>query len=351
MEAAILDPMTKPSPPRLDELDRCILSALQIHGRASWQQIARAVGSSDSTVSRRVNQMLSDGTAQVIAGTDPLLCDEGYPVLVQISSRAGATAEVARELALRPDVRFAALVTGSFDVVVELIVRSQTELGSILFNEIDRIPGVWSTTTESVVAHYKLANLWLEGALPSQAVAQLEAERGTVEAGSPRPLDEREQALVDLLAGDARASFAAMAQQLGTSESAVRRRLDTLVRESRVHFSTIVDPEVFGYTAPTMYWLHMELRHVEEAAQILTQQPDVRYVAATAGYSDLTVEVVLRDQQDLHRFNMQVLGELPGLRRAEAGLELATLKRAFVLNQKALDMLTERPVLSEGALA
>ncbi|NJC21523.1 DNA-binding Lrp family transcriptional regulator [Arthrobacter pigmenti] len=343
--------MTTPSAPRLDELDRCILSALQIHGRASWQQIARAAGTSDSTVSRRVNQMLDDGLVQVIAATDPLLCDEGYPVLVQITSRAGATAEVARELAIRPDVRFAALVTGSFDVVVELIVRSQTELCYVLFNEIERIPGVWSTTTESVVAHYKLANLWLQGTLPRDAVAQLESERGAVEPGSPRPLDERERALVDLLTEDARASFAAMAQRLGTSESGVRRRLDALVREGRVHFSTIVDPEHFGYTAPTMYWLHMELRHVEEAARILTQQPDVRYVAATAGYSDLAVEVVLRDQQDLHRFNMQVLGELPGLRRAEAGLELATLKRAFVLNPKALDLLTERPALPEGALA
>ncbi|GAB3267517.1 Lrp/AsnC family transcriptional regulator [Arthrobacter pigmenti] len=299
--------------------------------------------------------MLDDGLMQIAASTDPLRCAEGYPVLVQITGKAGSAADVAKELALRQDVRFAALVTGSFDVVIELIIRSQTELGHVLFNEIDKIPGVWSTATESVVCHYKLANVWLRGALDPAASARLESERGIVQPVTPKALDDRDRALVDLLSEDARASFAVMAQQLATSESWVRRRLDVLVREGRLRFSTIVDPELFGYTAPTLYWLQMDLKHVEEAASILMNQPDVRYVAATAGYSDITVEVVLRDQQDLHRFNTQVLGGLPGLHRAEAGLELATLKRAFILNHRTLDLLDQGPgrnaIPREGASA
>lgn len=339
--------MTRLRPTRLDELDRCIVAALQIHGRANWQQIARAVGASDSTVARRVNRLLGDGLVKVAASTDPLMCDEGYPVLVQISCKAGVATEVAQELAKRVDVRFAALVTGSFDVVIELIVRSQAELARVLLTEIDRIPGIWSTTTESVLSHYKLARVWLHGTLSDAAAAALAAERGVVEQGLPRPLDEREQALVDLLYEDARASFTVMAQRLGTSESGVRRRLDALVREGRVRFSTIVDPELLGYTAPTMYWLQVDLCHVEEAARTLAAQPDVRYVAATAGYSDITIEAVLRDQHDLHRFNTQVLGALRGLHRAEAGLQLITLKRAFVLNENALGPLAP----TEGRLA
>ena len=332
--------MTPPHAARLDEVDRRIVAALQIHGRASWQQVARAVGASDSTVARRVNRLFGDGLVKVVASTDPLLCEQGYPVLVQITSRAGAATSVAQELAARPDVRFAALVTGSFDVVIELIVTSQTELARVLFNEIDHVPGIWSTTTESVLSHYKVAHVWLRDTLTEEASAALEAERGVVEPGGPRPLDAREMAVVGLLAEDARASFTTMAQQLGTSESGVRRRVDSLVREGRVGFSTIVEPELLGYTAPTMFWLQMDLGRVEEAARTLAAQPDVRYVAATAGYSDIAVEVVLRDQQDLHRFNTQVLGGLPGLRRAEAGLELVTLKRAFALNEAMSDLFT-----------
>ena len=340
--------MTTSAPVRLDEVDRRIVAALQIHGRASWQQLARAVGASDSTVARRVNRLLEDGLVKVVASTDPLLCAQGYPVLIQITSKAGAATAVAQELAARPDVRFAALVTGSFDVVIELIVTSQTDLARVLFNEIDRVPGIWSTTTESVLSHYKVAHVWLRETLSDTAAAALEAERGTVEAGMPRLLDPRELDLVGLLAEDARASFTTMAQRLGTSESGVRRRLDALVREGRVGFSTIVEPELLGYTAPTLYWLQMDLAHVEEAARTLASQQDVRYVAATAGYSDVAVEVVLRDQQDLHRFNTQVLARLPGLHRAEAGLELVTLKRAFVLNEAMSDLFTPTKEPSHG---
>ncbi|MGH3585941.1 MAG: Lrp/AsnC family transcriptional regulator, partial [Pseudonocardia sp.] len=130
------------SRPVLDNVDRCIVTALQIHGRASWQQIARAVGASDSTVARRANRLFGEGLVQVVATTDPLACEQGYPVVVQITSEAGAAVDVARRLAARSDVRFAALITGSFDVVVELIVGSQTELARVLFNEIDRAPGI-----------------------------------------------------------------------------------------------------------------------------------------------------------------------------------------------------------------
>jgi DNA-binding Lrp family transcriptional regulator len=319
----------------LDTLDRCIVAALQIHGRASWQQIARAVGASDSTVARRVNRLFGEGLVRVAASIDPLACAQGYPVVVQISCETGAATTVAQRMAARPDVRFAALITGSFDVVIELIVRSQTELARVLFNEIDREPGIRSTTTESVLAHYKVAHVWSYGTLPDEAAEALAVERGPVEPAEPRPLDEREQAIVDVLADDARAGYALIAQRVGSSESAVRRRLDGLIREGRIRFTTIVEPELLGYGVKAMCWLDVDLRNLEEAARALSARPEVRYVATTAGYSDLTTEVVLRDQQDMHRFLTQVLGALPGLRRAEVGLELATLKRAFVFDESA----------------
>ncbi|WP_298889736.1 Lrp/AsnC family transcriptional regulator [uncultured Serinicoccus sp.] len=325
--------------PGLDQLDRRIIAALQIHGRATWQQIAGATGSSDSTVARRAQRLFGEGLAQVVATTDPLLCVEGYPVLVEITTTAGSVTQVAKALAGRTDVRFAALLTGSFDLVVELIVSSQAELARVLLTEIDRIPGVWATKTESVLSHYKLEHTWLQTDLPAEAADILVQHRGAVTPGDPRPLDERERALVDLLSVDARASISELAQQLGASETSVRRRLDNLLTEGRVRLSTLVDPELLGYSAPAMYWLHMDLRHVDDAAKTLTRCPEVRYVAATSGHSNITLEVVLRDQADLHRFNTEVLAGLPGLHRAEAGQQLATLRRAFVLNRRTLALI------------
>lgn len=324
---------------RLDEVDRRIIAALQIHGRATWQEIARATGVSDSTVARRTQRLFAKGLTKVIATTEPLLCAEGYPVIIGIRSSAGSITQVARALSQRTDVRFAALLTGSFDLVVELIVKSHTDFARVLLTEIDRIPGVWSTTTENVLTHYKLEHTWLQTELSVNAVNVLTDQRGPVIPGPPRHLDERERKLVDLLGANPRASIAQLSSQLGISQASVRRRIDKMVGEGRLRFSIVIDPELLGFTAPTMYWLHMDLSYVDEAAQILSHRPEVRYVAATAGHSDITVETVLRDQADLHRFNTQVIGGLPGVQRVEVGQELATLRRAFVLNQKTFDLI------------
>lgn len=313
----------------LDEIDRRIVAAMQIHGRATWQQIARAVGTSDSTVARRAQRMFSSGLVRVVASTDPLRCGDGYPVIVQVKCHVGQSARVAAELAKRPDVRFIALVTGAFDIVLELIVSSQHELARVLFDHIERVDGISSTVTETVTAHYKVAHVWSHGTLDDAAAETLAAERGEIVECPPTPLDAREHDLVRLLADDARASFAALADRLGVSESMAKRRLNTLIHDGRLRFTTIVRPELLGYGVELMCWLGMDLRQLDEAARVLAARPEVRYVAATAGYTDLACEVVLRDQTDLHRFITEVLANLPGLRQTEIGLELATLKRAY----------------------
>ncbi|SDU37885.1 DNA-binding transcriptional regulator, Lrp family [Jiangella alkaliphila] len=315
----------------LDDLDRRVVAALQTHGRATWQQIARAVGTSDTTAARRAQRLFGSGLVRVVASADPLRSVLGYPVLVQVTCRVGQAPRVAAELAARPDVRFAALITGTFDLIVELIVPSQRALARVLFEEIEQVDGILSTVTETVIAQHKVANVWAHGTLAPEAIATLESERGPIEQRDPKPLDDRDRALVGLLAEDARLSFAELAVRLDMSESMVKRRLDTLTHDGRVRYTTIVRPELLGYGVEVFYWLAVDLRHLDETAKALGERPEVRYLSSTAGYSDLTCEVVLRHHDDLLTFNTRVLGELPGIRRVEIGLELITVKRAFTL--------------------
>jgi DNA-binding Lrp family transcriptional regulator len=68
---------------------------------------------------------------------------------------------------------------------------------------------------------------------------------------------------------------------------------------------------------------------MEEVAQALVARHEVRYLSATAGYSDLTAEVILPDLDRLYDFLTGVVGSLPGVRRSEVGLELTTVKRNY----------------------
>jgi DNA-binding Lrp family transcriptional regulator len=47
------------SPPLLDELDRRIVGALQIDGRASWRRIAEVLGEPERTIARRGSALAS----------------------------------------------------------------------------------------------------------------------------------------------------------------------------------------------------------------------------------------------------------------------------------------------------
>jgi len=316
---------------QLDDTDRRIVAALQVNGRASWQQIARVVGTSDSTVARRAQRLLESKAVRVVGVADPLRCGYGYPVLVQIRCTVGAAPAVARSLASRPDVRFVALITGSFDIVLELIVSSQRHLARVLLKELNYVPGITSTTTENVLRHHKLSHYWSQDLLDDTALAVLQPQPEPALDSVPRRADQLDMRLLELLGVDGRRSVAELAARLDITESMARRRLEALTGDGRARFATVVQAQTLGYDVELFVWLSVDLGHLEEIVDRLRARREVRYLSVTAGYSDLACEVILRDADDLYRFNTQVLGSLPGIRSVELGLELQTVKRAYLL--------------------
>ena len=310
----------------MDDLDRRIAAALQVNGRATWRQVARAVGTSESTVARRAQQLIESGFMRVTGVADPINCGFGYPVLVQLKCEVGAADDAAELLAERPDVRFVALVTGAFDVVVELIVPSRRRLARILLDELPEIRGITQTTTESVLRNFKTAYDWSRDLLGPTAAA-LEPAQATV--GEPMTPNGVDLELIQLLVEDGRRSFAQLAGALRISESMARRRVDALAASGCLRFATFVDPHHLGYDVEVLIWMRVDLARLEETALALSARPEVRYLSATNGFSDLTCEVILRSQDDLYAFSTETLAALPAVRQVDFALELATVKRGF----------------------
>jgi len=315
----------------VDELDQRIAAALQVNGRASWLQVARVVGSSESTVARRAQRMIDAGKIRVIAVADPIKCDFGYPVLVQLKCKVGAALHVAHALANRPDVRFLALVTGSFDVVMELIVPSRRYLAGVLLEELPRIEGIKETTTETVLRNFKMSYDWSRDLL-GDASAELDRLPAALDNTSAKSytLDAIDLRLYELLLEDGRRSFSELASVVGISESMAKRRVNALRERGCLRFATLVEPYLLGYDVECVCWVRVELSQLERTATILADQREVRYLSATIGYSDLICEVILRTQDDLYDFSTRTLGQLPGVQGVDVGLELQTIKRAYL---------------------
>ncbi len=63
--------------------------ALQVNGRASWRKIATALAVSESTVTRRGQQLLAERRVAVTGVLDHLRCGLGISVYLRLRARPG----------------------------------------------------------------------------------------------------------------------------------------------------------------------------------------------------------------------------------------------------------------------
>ena len=316
----------------MDALDRRIAAALQLDGRATWREVARVVGSSESTVARRGRQLLESGLVRVTGQADPARAGLGYPVLVQLNCEAGAVKHVAHSLAARPDVRFLAIVTSTFDVLLELIVPSRSHLAHVLVDEFSEVEGITGTTTDAVMRTFKTSYDWSRELIDAHG---LDPSFGSPQAADPprrghAELDETDLGLIAHLGEDGRRTYSELASALSISEPMVRRRVSALLDTGALRFATLVDPRALGFEIEAFVLLRINLGEMERIATALAARREVRYLSATSGFSDVACEVILRSPEDLYEFTTQVLGGLQGVQRTVIAHELVTLKRAYV---------------------
>jgi DNA-binding Lrp family transcriptional regulator len=318
---------------RLTELDRRLVAALQLNGRASWTQVARALGASESTVARRGQQLIDSGLVGVTGVLDHLRCGLGISLMVRMRCRPGTANAVAAALADLPEARFVTVVTGSADVAAEVVVRDHHDVTRVLVDGLPRAGDITETESMMVVRKFSAVEEWDTGLLTPEAVALLRpdgARTGHREWSEPERLTEQEFAIARLLAADGRAGYAQLAAACGISESTAARRVESLVRRGCLRFRTLFETRLIGLGVEFMQWLAVEPGELENVGAQLAEHPSTQYVSATTGRFNLCLHGVLPGYGDLYQYLTDVVGALPGVRAADMTLQARTLKRAYV---------------------
>jgi Lrp/AsnC family transcriptional regulator for asnA, asnC and gidA len=127
--------------------DRAIIRLLQENARISYAELSRATGIPESTVRRRMERLQQRGIIEFAMLADPAKL--GYEIRAMIGVRVELTRlnEIAAMLRSMNEVTFAAFLTGSFDVMIQVVVQSQEALVEFLTQRVARIEGVRSTET------------------------------------------------------------------------------------------------------------------------------------------------------------------------------------------------------------
>lgn len=279
---------------------------------------------------RRVQRLRETGALIIVAAPDPLLCGFGHPVLLHFRTVPGETVRLAHYLAERPDVRYVSLLTGSRDIMCELIAPNQRYLSQVLTVDLPETGSVLSTTTDLVLKRFKTADQWshelLRTADRPDAVGPAPEPDGTGKVSPPDSMDMR---LLAALRQDGRRSYADLSQDLGLSETTIARRVNALVSSNRLNFVAMVDPATLGFEFEVIAELRVEPSALESVAIALMAMAEVRYVSATTGHCDLTCDAIFRDTEALYRFVTHTVGSMREVREIEVDVVLEALKREY----------------------
>jgi Lrp/AsnC family transcriptional regulator for asnA, asnC and gidA len=135
---------SSPSAGVLDDINKSIVEELQQDGRRTYGSIATAVGLSEAAVRQRVQKMRDAGVMQIVAVTDPL--QVGFRSQAMVGIRAdGDAREVADRLAAIDAIDYVVMVTGSYDILVELVCEDEDRLLDLINGVIRQTPGVRDT--------------------------------------------------------------------------------------------------------------------------------------------------------------------------------------------------------------
>ncbi len=147
---------------------------------------------------------------------------------------------------------------------------------------------------------------------------------------SPAPvrLDDLSKQIIEILQGDGRASYAAIAKAVGLSEAAVRARVQRLLDAGVMQIVAVTDPLLVGFTRQAMIGIRVagELSPAADAVAALDQ---VAYVVTTAGSFDLLCEVVCEDDEELLDLVGSTIRALPGVISTETFVYLKLNKQHY----------------------
>jgi len=154
--------------PRLDRLDHKIIAVLQENARLTNSEVAELVGSSEPTVRRRIDRLVREDVIKIVAVATPFQLGYNVVAILGIQIDQGYLQQIETALLAMPEIRFAGITLGSYDLVAEAWFQSNAELLTFLTGRLSAIPGIKRTESLQVLKMLKYAYDW--GTQPSARV-------------------------------------------------------------------------------------------------------------------------------------------------------------------------------------
>ncbi len=139
---------------QLDKTDWSIIELLS-EKYLSNNEIARRLEISEGTVRRRIKTLKDEGIMRVKALLDPNVMEERQIAMVTANvTESNLLDKKARELSRLKGVTSVSILSGQFDLLIEVIVHSNRGLMRFLIDELSTVEGLSKTETFVILKSY-----------------------------------------------------------------------------------------------------------------------------------------------------------------------------------------------------
>ncbi len=147
--------MNDPWDMNIDKTNLAIIKHLR-NGRKSYQKIARDLAVSENTVRTRVQKLIEEGILDINGVVDPESMDGHRVVIVGVKLQSMDLVSKGKEFSNLRGVVSVSVVTGRFDLIIVVLLKSGFGLLEFYTEEVSRITDVQSVETFVVYKSYNL---------------------------------------------------------------------------------------------------------------------------------------------------------------------------------------------------
>ena len=147
----------------MDQIDLDIITLLQHDGRMAYTEVAKTLNISEGTVRNRVSRLMDKGVLQIVGLVNPNQLGYEAPAMIGVNIQPPNLIKAAEIIAAFPEVSYLIMVSGEFDLFVEVFCRDRSHLAEFLNEKLLQVPGIERVQSFITLQTFKMAS----GAVPT----------------------------------------------------------------------------------------------------------------------------------------------------------------------------------------
>ncbi|CAM4215070.1 AsnC family transcriptional regulator [Nocardia ninae] len=311
----------------LDGVDTQIVQALQLDPRVSFNRVAAELGVAEQTVARRYRRLRRDGVVRVIGAVDSRALGEN-DWIIRVHCRPDGARQVGEALARRDDAAWVAIAAAGAEVNFSLHPRTQQDRDDLLVQRLQRTAPVHDIAAAMILHRFVGPGAVDWRGRQAKRIEGEDATAATDYTEADLQLRDEDDALLELLARDGRASYSVLARATGMSIGRVARRIAALQAAGILYFDLDIAPAALGSSLSAFLWLRVAPAQLAAVGRAIAEHDETAYAAAVTGPFNIFAVLTADTSDDLYHYVTTKMATLDGVHSFELTPVHERLKQA-----------------------